>query len=65
MDFFMKCLKRKRKCLGENEMTIMMWTWSKENSRFYTKNLDAVKQAKKDGYLVDILKEKSHIFKNV
>ncbi len=65
MDFFMKFLKRKRKCLGENEMTIMMWTWSKENSRFYTKNLDAVKQAKKDGYLVDILKEKSHIFKNV
>ncbi len=46
-------------------MTTMMWTWSKENSRFYTKNLDAVKQAKKDGYLVDILKEKSHIFKKV
>ena len=46
-------------------MKTMMWTWSKENSRFYTKNLDAVKQAKKDGYLVDILKEKSHIFKNV
>ena len=43
----------------------MIWTWSKGNSRFYTKNLDVVKKAKKDGYPIDLLKEKSHIFKNI
>lgn len=46
-------------------MAIIIWTWSKGNSKFYSKNADVVKQAKKDGYPIDILKKKPHIFKNL
>jgi hypothetical protein len=45
-------------------MPIMICSWLKGNTRVYTKKIDVVKKAMNDGYFVNVLKEKPHIFKN-
>ena len=45
-------------------MPIMICSWFKGNTKVYTKKIDVVKRAMNDGYFVNVLKEKPHIFKN-
>lgn len=40
----------------------MILNWTKGNIRFYTKRLDIVQRAIREGNHVMILKDKSHIF---
>jgi len=43
-------------------MSMMIWTLKRGNIRIYTKKIDVVKKAIKDGYFVSILREKPHIY---
>ncbi|MCJ2513493.1 MAG: hypothetical protein LN408_03505 [Candidatus Thermoplasmatota archaeon] len=43
-------------------MSIKICCWNKGNTRIYTKRLDVVNQAIKDGYFVNVIKEKPYIY---
>jgi len=41
----------------------MVFSWTNGNSIVYTKKLDLVEVAIKNGFIVNVIKDKSHIFK--
>jgi hypothetical protein len=43
-------------------MSINICYWKKGNVSIYTKKLDVINKAIKDGYLVSIIKEKPYIY---
>jgi hypothetical protein len=43
-------------------MDVKICYWDKGVTRIYTKKIDLVDQAKKEGFLVNQVKEKSHIY---
>jgi len=43
-------------------MTLKICSWMKGNTRVYTKKMDVVNKAINDGYFVNILKDKPHIY---
>ena len=45
-------------------MSIMVWSINQGDIKIYTKKIDVVKKAIKNGYFVSILKEKPLIYKN-
>ena len=45
-------------------MSELIWYWRKGNKTIYTKRVDVAEQAIKEGFLVTILKNRPHIFKN-
>jgi len=42
----------------------LILSWTKGNTRTYTKRLDLAEVAIKNGFSVSILKDKSNVFKN-
>ena len=45
-------------------MSELIWCWRKGNKTIYTKRVDVAGQAKKEGYMVKVLKNVPHIFRN-
>ena len=44
-------------------MSIKLCCWDKGSIRIYTKRIDLVNQAVKDGYFINVIKDKQHIYK--
>jgi hypothetical protein len=44
-------------------MSIKLCCWDKGNIRIYTKRLDLVNQAVKNGYFINVMKDKPYIYK--
>ena len=43
-------------------MPIKLCSWNKGNTQIYTKRLDVVNKAIKDGYFVNVIREKPYIY---
>ena len=48
----------------EETMSELIWCWRKGNKTIYTKRLDIAQKAKKEGLLVTVLRNRSHIFRD-
>ncbi len=44
-------------------MSIKLCCWDKGSIRIYTKRIDLVNQAVKDGYFINVIKDKPYIYK--
>ena len=44
-------------------MSELIWCWRKGNKTIYTKRVDVAEQAMKEGYIVTVLSNRSHIFR--